>query len=116
MHHQMKELFEEKLAKCSGRLSDRKAIADLILKNKALYHYTLEKINTPHSPNIQRLCWSLDCFLGVSTVFQGSISVYCQRTLCTKKRQLLEIPDENLCCYVTRPLLFYSDKKSSPKK
>ncbi len=51
MHHQMKELFEEKLAKCSGRLSDRKAIADLILKNKALYHYTLEKITTPHSPN-----------------------------------------------------------------
>ncbi len=117
MHHQMKELFEEELAKCSGSLSDRKAIADLILKNKAVYRYTLEKITTPHSPNIQRLCWSLDiAFLEYPLYFREAFP-YIVKGLCVqKKRQLLEIIDENLCRYVTRPLLFFSDKTSPQKK
>jgi hypothetical protein len=116
MHHQVKEIFEEELAKCSGRLSDRKAIAYLILKNKALYHYTLEKITTPHSPNIQRLCWSLDiAFLESPLYFREAFS-YIVKGLCIQNKDSCLRSLMKICAAMSQNPYYFSKIKQAPQK
>jgi len=116
MLHQMKELFEEELAKCSGRLSDRKAIADLILKNRAVYHYTLEKITTPHSPNIQRLCWSLDIAFLESPLYFREAFPYIVKGLCVQKKDSCLRSLMKICAAMSQDPYYFSQIKQAPKK
>lgn len=113
MHHQIEELFEEELAKCSGRLSDRRAIADLILKNKAVYHYTLEKITTPNSPNIQRLCWSLDIAFLQSPQHFNKAFPYFIKGLCLQEKDSCLRSLMKICAAMSQDPTFFTRIKKN---
>lgn len=53
-------MFEQELSQCSGRITDRQYIANLVLKHPDLFNYAINKLLEAKATHVQRLCWSLD--------------------------------------------------------